>query len=144
MYTRFNRFHKHHFRCTCFNTKLEYLIPYHRPSISNTKFRQITLDNRDMAMTMTIWWPRSGVWIYQIVTGRTSVVGVPSTHLVLLIDGWGISCEVALRWMSRDLTDDKSALVQVMVWCHQGTSHCMGQCWARSRSPYRWFSARKT
>ena len=34
-------------------------------------------------MTMTIWWPRSGVWIYQIVTRVTSVVGVPSTHLVL-------------------------------------------------------------
>ena len=33
-------------------------------------------------MTMTILWPRSGVWIYQIVTGVTSVVGVPSTHLV--------------------------------------------------------------
>ena len=35
-----------------------------------------------MTMTMTIWWPRSGVWIYQIVTGVTWVVGVPSTHLV--------------------------------------------------------------
>ena len=34
-------------------------------------------------MTMTIWWPRSGVWIYQIVTGVTSVVGVLSTHLFL-------------------------------------------------------------
>ena len=33
-------------------------------------------------MTMTIWWPRSGVWIYQIVTGVTTVIGVPSTHLV--------------------------------------------------------------
>ena len=33
-------------------------------------------------MTMTIWWPRSGVWIYQIVTRVTSVVGVLSTHLV--------------------------------------------------------------
>ena len=32
-----------------------------------------------MTMTMTIWWPRSCVWIYQIVTGVTSVVGVPST-----------------------------------------------------------------
>ena len=32
-------------------------------------------------MTMTIWWPRSGVWIYQIVTGVTSVVDMPSTHL---------------------------------------------------------------
>ena len=36
-----------------------------------------------MTMTMSIWWPRSGVWIYQIVTGVTSVVGVPSTHLVV-------------------------------------------------------------
>ena len=36
-----------------------------------------------MTMTMTIWWPRSGVWIYQIVTGVTSVVGVPSTHLII-------------------------------------------------------------
>ena len=38
-----------------------------------------------MTMTMTIWWPRSGVWIYQIVTGVTSVVSVRSTHLVLFI-----------------------------------------------------------
>ena len=37
-----------------------------------------------MTMIMTIWWPRSGVWIYQVVTGVTSVVGVPLTHLVLL------------------------------------------------------------
>ena len=48
---------------------------------------QLTLDKGGgsrsfMTMTMTIWWPRSGVWIYQIVTGVTSVVGVPSTHLV--------------------------------------------------------------
>ena len=35
-----------------------------------------------MTMTMTIWWPRSGVWIYQIVTRVTSVVGMPLTHLV--------------------------------------------------------------
>ena len=37
-----------------------------------------------MTMIMTIWWPRSGVWIYQVVTGVTSVVGVPSTHLVVV------------------------------------------------------------
>ena len=37
-----------------------------------------------MTMIMTIWWPRSGVWIYQVVTGVTSVVGVPSTHLVII------------------------------------------------------------
>ena len=30
-----------------------------------------------MTMNVTIWWLRSGVWIYQIVTGVTSVVGMP-------------------------------------------------------------------
>ena len=49
--------------------------------------------------------------------------------------GWGISCEIALRWMQLDLTDDKSTLVQVMAWCCQATSHYLSQCWPRSRSP---------
>ena len=30
-----------------------------------------------------------------------------------------ISCEPALRWVSLDLTDDKSTLVQIMAWCRQ-------------------------
>ena len=49
---------------------------------------------------------------------------------------WGISCELALRWMSLALTDDKSTLVQVMAWCHQATSHYLSQCWPRSLSTY--------
>ena len=44
-------------------------------------------------------------------------------QIISVIDGWRISCELALRWMSLDLTDDKSKLVQVMAWCHQATSH---------------------
>ena len=39
-------------------------------------------------------------------------------QIISVIDGWGISCELALRWMSLDLTDDKSTLVQVMAWSH--------------------------
>ena len=50
--------------------------------------------------------------------------------------GWGISYEIALRWMPLDLTDDKSTLVQVMAWCHQATSHYLNQCWPRSPTPY--------
>ena len=46
-----------------------------------------------MTMTMTIWWPRSGVWIYQIVTGVTLVVGVPWTHLVV---NWNLGNK--LQW----------------------------------------------
>ena len=47
-----------------------------------------------MAMNVTIWWPRSGVRIYLIVTGVTSDVGVSSTHLICnmatgqLLDLW--------------------------------------------------------
>ena len=36
-----------------------------------------------------------------------------------VIDSCSISCEIDLKWMSRDLTDDKSILVQVMAWCCQ-------------------------
>ena len=38
--------------------------------------------------TMTIWWPRSGVRIYNIVTGVTSDVGMPSTLLVPILVEW--------------------------------------------------------
>ena len=55
---------------------------------------------------------------------------------ILVIDGWGISCEIALTWMSLDFTDDQSTLVQVMAWCRQATSHYLSQCWPRSLSPY--------
>ena len=55
---------------------------------------------------------------------------------ILVIDDWGISCEIALSWKPHDLTDDKSTLVQVMAWCRQATSHYLSQCWPRSLSPY--------
>ena len=42
---------------------------------------------------------------------------------ILVIDGWSISCEIALIWMSVDFTDDQSTLDQVMAWCRQATSH---------------------
>ena len=35
-------------------------------------------------------------------------------QIISLIGGWGISCEL-LRWMSLDLTDNKSTLVRVRV-----------------------------
>ena len=36
--------------------------------------------------------------------------------LILEIDGWGISHEIALKWMPLDHADYKSALVQVTAW----------------------------
>ena len=55
---------------------------------------------------------------------------------MLWIYGWGISFEIAHRWWSQDLTDDKSTLVQIMVWCRQATSHYLSQCCPRPLSPY--------
>ena len=57
-------------------------------------------------------------------------------QIISVIDGWGISCELALRLTSLNLTDDKSTLVQVMAWCRQATSHYLSQRWPRSLSPY--------
>ena len=36
---------------------------------------------------------------------------------ILVIDGWDITCAIALIWMSLDFTDDQSTLVQVVAWC---------------------------
>ena len=55
---------------------------------------------------------------------------------ILVINGWGISCEIALIWMSLDFTDDQSTLVPVMAWCCQATSHNLSQYWPRSLLPY--------
>ena len=53
---------------------------------------------------------------------------------ILMVNGWGVSCETALRLMSLGLTYDKSTLVQVMAWCRQTPSHFLSQCWLRSLS----------
>ena len=55
---------------------------------------------------------------------------------ILVIDDWGISCEITLTCKPQDLTDDKSTLVKVMVWCRQATSHYLNQCWPISLPPY--------
>ena len=53
-------------------------------------------------------------------------------NLILLIGIFTSSKDNALRWMPRDLTDNKSTLVKVMAWCRQATSHYLSQCWPRS------------
>ena len=45
-----------------------------------------------------------------------------------IIDGWGISCEIDLKWLSLDLTDDKSTLVTRSC---QAPSHYLSRCWPR-------------
>ena len=56
--------------------------------------------------------------------------------IISLIHGWGISCEISLRWISPDLIGNNSALVQVMTWCQQTTNYNLSQCWPSFLSPY--------
>ena len=56
--------------------------------------------------------------------------------LISVTDARCVSCKIALRWMPLDLNDDKSTLVQVVVWCRQATSHYLSQCWPRIMSLY--------
>ena len=59
-------------------------------------------------------------------------------------DQWlGISCEIALRWMSLGLrgTNNKSILLKLVVCCHLASIHFSRQCRPRSQGPV---SIRKT
>ena len=44
-----------------------------------------------------------------------------------MTDGYDISGDIALRWTSLELSDDKSTLVQVMPWSRQATSHYLNK-----------------
>ena len=46
-----------------------------------------------------------------------------------MIDGLGISYEIALIWMLLGLNHGKSTLVQIMAWCRQAISHYLSQYW---------------
>ena len=47
-----------------------------------------------------------------------------------------ISCEIIVRCIWQNSTDDKSTLVQVMAWCYQVTNHNLSQELPRSMSQY--------
>ena len=79
------------------------------------------------------WWPRS---LSPYGVTRPQWVNEILGKLILVIDGWGISSEIAHMEMPLDLTNDRSTLVQVMAWCRQATSHHLNQCWPTSFLPY--------
>ena len=47
--------------------------------------------------------------------------------IYFLLVSWDLLMANAFRWISQDLTDDKSTLVQVMAWCRQTTNHYLAQ-----------------
>ena len=68
-----------------------------------------------------IWWPRSGVWIYQIVTGVTSVVGVPSTHLV---DIWYLFLPSVLHFLN-ELSKSFMGIFFIYMYCNPFRKHLL-------------------
>ena len=68
------------------------------------------------ALIQIMAWHRPGV--YEVVDSSAPGRFEGNFRKVILklistIDGWGISYEIALLWLSLDLTDDKWKLVQV-------------------------------
>ena len=56
----------------------------------------------------------------------------------------GVLSQNTLQCIDRGLNDNKSVLVQAMVWWLWTTSQWLNQCCSRSPTWYRWLSARKT
>ena len=56
--------------------------------------------------------------------------------LITQNDSLGTSWEIELSWVPQNLINEKSALVQVLAWCCQATSHYLSQCWPRYTPPY--------
>ena len=56
--------------------------------------------------------------------------------LISQMDILSCSCVIDLRWLPHNPIDDKSTLVQVMVWCLQAPNHYLSQYWPGFVSPY--------
>ena len=46
------------------------------------------------------------------------------------------SLKISLKSVSNGLIQNKSTLVQVLVWCHYATSHYLTQCWIMMNGKY--------
>ena len=98
-----------------------------------------------------IIWTNAGIlWIGPWRTNFTEIlIGIHTfsfkkTHFKMSFGKWqpsclglnvlrfmSTSCEITLRWIPQNTFDEKSALAQVMAWCHQATSYYLSQCWPR-------------
>ena len=61
---------------------------------------------------------------------------IKSMILITKNSSSGTGCEFALSWMLQNLINEKSTLVEVMVWCSQAASHYLNQYWPRFMSRY--------
>ena len=54
----------------------------------------------------------------------------------LIIQNSSLGCEITLRRMPENLTNEKPILFQVSTWCCQATSYYQSHCWPRPFLPY--------
>ena len=95
-----------------------------------------TLKIEDYIFKITLRSPR-GQWVNSLETWRYgSNFKCITFKLIIQNRSFGIWCEIALRWIPQNFTNEKSTLLQVMAWCHQATSHYLSWCWPKSMSPY--------
>ena len=104
---------------------------------SEISIESLTFSFRKMCLkeSSAKWWPFClslnelihwlvGMWlILKVWFSNSSIIKKPC------------KCEIALRWMSQNITDDRPTLIEVMAWCCKATSHYL-QCWAGSMLPY--------
>ena len=87
--------------------------------------------------SLGVLWRWGNCMVNSLIPGRPRChFKIALFNLVLLTGIFTSSKANALRCMPWDLTDDKSTLDQVMVWCRQATSHYLKQCWSSCMSPY--------
>ena len=95
------------------NLRLKLIVKIH------WKLRVVmTLVASSWLMAFSVSWQ-----INSLAPGKFELNFIVIFKVILVIDGWSISCQIALRWMSLDPTDDKSTLVPVLAWCPQATNH---------------------
>ena len=71
------------------------------------------------------------------MAGRVLLAGYPRIFKLRKLNrSLDTHFEIDPRWMPYNLTNERSTLVQVMVYCRQTTSPYLRQCWPRSMSLY--------
>ena len=96
--------------------------------LSQWKYEPISTKETDGLPTPNI----CGSYFFKLIGPWEIWIKIKIFKLTFMIDDWGLSYEIVLRWISLDLP----TLVQVMAWCHQAPCHCLSQCWPRYMLPY--------
>ena len=107
-------------------------------------------DIYDISWFVLFWAEVMATFTYRCHNVNITAGGKPFSWILTSSRRWGSSCqstifknsslptccEIVLRCMLQNLTNEESKLVHVMAWCHQATNHYLSQRWLRSMPPY--------